>query len=263
MASSDGQKHLDSILGEMIDVTGACDTHGDWIQRVPSFMANRAKGHCPSCAEDRRRKESEAEDERRRQAETQRRIAALEKRGVCLRHLDKRFDSYIVDNEEQRSALSACRTFAEAAASGAKRIPSLILSGGPGTGKTHLTCAVVQHCYDAGIDAHKTNVIQIVRDIKSTWRKDSKHGEEDIIGWYAGKDVLVIDEIGVQFGSDTERMYVFEIINRRYEDCLPTILVTNLDVNGLRAEVGERVLDRLREDGGRMLVFTGKSWRAS
>ena len=71
----------------------------------------------------------------------------------------------------------------------------------------------------------------------------------------------MLDEIGIQFGSDTERMYLFEVVNRRYENALPTVLISNLDRDKFRDEVGERVIDRLREDGGRMIAFSGESFR--
>lgn len=260
MAGSDHQALAEQILGPMTVVTGTCPRHGTWSCEVPEFMSGRVS--CGMCAEASRIAAEQHDAEERRLAAEKRRRDALCERGVSLRHLDKTFATYVADTPEQRDALESCMAMAESVNARHKRIPSLILSGGPGTGKTHLTCAMVQHCYDAGRDALKANVMQIIRDIKASWRKGAEHDEEDIIAWYANRDLLVVDEIGVQFGTDTERMYVFDIINRRYEACLPTVLITNLDFNGLRAEVGERVLDRLREDGSRVLVFTGKSWRA-
>jgi len=52
------------------------------------------------------------------------------------------------------------------------------------------------------------------------------------------------------------------VINGRYGAQRPTLVISNLDLAGLRENLGERVVDRLRENDGRALVFTGKSWRA-
>lgn len=259
MAGSD-LKFAGDVFGKKIVVSGTCEHHGGWSVEVFEFLADRVK--CDKCVIESRELDEARKAEEQRAASEKRRMNDLSERGVSLRHLDKTFDTFIADTQDQRAVLAACKGLAEAAVAQQKRIPSLILSGGPGTGKTHLTCAIIQHCYDAGCDALKANVMQIIRDIKASWRKGSDSDEEGVISWYADRDVLVIDEIGVQFGTDTERMYVFDIINRRYENCLPTVLITNLDISGLRAEIGDRVLDRLREDGGRMLVMTGKSWRA-
>lgn len=252
-------KHVSALFGPTVTASGVCEKHGAWSRELPEFLA--AKASCADCGAEAIQAKHEKLERDRQQAAAARRVADLEKRGVGLRHLDKTFDTFVADNKEQRIALDACRSLTDAVLANKTRIPSLILSGGPGTGKTHLTCAMIQRLYDAGSDATKSNVLEIVRDIKATWRKGSEDDEDDVIRWYASRDLLVIDEIGVQFGSDTERMFVFDIINRRYEGCRPTVLITNLDLDGLRAEIGERVLDRLREDGGRMLSFTGKSWR--
>lgn len=258
MASSE-PKHISSFLGDMTTVTGDCPKHGYWSADVPGVFACRAR--CRKCAEEAAAAEEAAKKEAKRKAAEDRRIRDLASIGVSARHLGKTFDTFIAENNEQKRNLDACREISDAVCKGSKRISSLILSGAPGTGKTHLSCAMIQQCYDAGKEVDKSNVIQIIRNIKETWRKDSEQEESEVIGYYTSRDLLVIDEIGVQFGSETERLYVFEIINERYERCLPTVLITNLDADGLRAEVGDRVLDRLREDGGRLLTFTGQSYR--
>lgn len=247
------------LFGQLETVRGECESHGPWSREAPAMFARRIG--CPLCSDDARQAREAAELEQRRQAAERRRAEALAERGVGARHLGKTFESFVAETPEQAKALEACRALADAVVSGKPMVPSLILSGAPGTGKTHLTCAIVQRCFDAGRNALKANVMQIVRDIKSSWRRDADLDEDGVLNLYSSPDVLVIDEIGVQFGSDTERLYVFEIINRRYERCLPTVLITNLDIAGLRQEIGERVLDRVREGGGRCLVFTGKSWR--
>jgi DNA replication protein DnaC len=53
---------------------------------------------------------------------------------------------------------------------------------------------------------------------------------------------------------------MFDVINRRYRDLHPTILLSNLDRDGLRAYLGERSFDRLRE-GGIVVPFDWESYR--
>ncbi|ENO7364325.1 DNA replication protein DnaC, partial [Proteus mirabilis] len=67
-------------------------------------------------------------------------------------------------------------------------------------------------------------------------------------------------EIGVQYGTDSERNILFEVINDRYEDLLPTILVSNLPVVDLQKMLGERVVDRLLQ-GGTVLTFNWPTYR--
>ena len=57
----------------------------------------------------------------------------------------------------------------------------------------------------------------------------------------------MLDEIGVQFATDAERIQMFDILNRRYADLRPTVLITNLKVPEIEETLGERVFDRFRE----------------
>jgi DNA replication protein DnaC len=74
-------------------------------------------------------------------------------------------------------------------------------------------------------------------------------------------DLLILDEVGVQFGSDTEKLLLFDVLNERYEQRKPTLLLSNLALDGVKAFLGERIYDRLREDGAEAVVFDWDSWR--
>ena len=75
--------------------------------------------------------------------------------------------------------------------------------------------------------------------------------------------LLIIDEIGIQFGSDTEKLLISEIIDNRYQNLLPTVLISNLDLAGIKSCIGERSYDRLREDGGKVVAFNWDSHRGA
>lgn len=249
---------------EKVPVSGDCETHGAWSEEAFKVFAHATR--CPQCraisiaekdAADKAQRHSEMLEHNRKV-----RIANLEWAGVCERYINHTFDTFVAETDEQRLALDRCRALADGVIKDPKRCPSIIMAGNPGTGKTHLACAMVIACVDGKREAIKINVADMVREFKDSWKKDSETDERKLFEYY-GKDadLLILDEIGVQFGSDTEKMFIFEVINRRYERCLPTVLISNLSAEKLRDEVGERVLDRLREDGGKLLVFTGESYR--
>lgn len=249
-------------MSNLASAFGHCEKHGKWHRETYAWLIVNGKSDwCKACMDENKKEKDDQDNKAKRIAAEARRIEELERNGVGKRFIGKTFDTFVAENQEQQRALESCRAVAESVTSGNNRTPSLILCGAPGTGKTHLACAMVQYCLEYGKSVRKANVMQIVRNIKSTWSKDSEHVEEDVISFYSERDLLVIDEIGVQFGSDTERMYIFDIINRRYDAVLPTVLISNLDIDALRVEIGERVIDRLREDSGKLLLFTGVSWR--
>ena len=104
-------------------------------------------------------------------------------------------------------------------------------------------------------------MIELMRTLKDTWRKDSETTEQRVIDYYGSLDLLIIDEVGIQFGSDAERMFMFDIINTRYENIKPTVMISNLNLENIKETLGEQVVDRLREDGGKVLIFDFESQR--
>ena len=73
-------------------------------------------------------------------------------------------------------------------------------------------------------------------------------------------DLLIIDEIGVQSGTDNERNILFEIVNGRYENVRPTIIISNRDVKEVAELISERSVDRITE-GGAIIPFNWESSR--
>jgi DNA replication protein DnaC len=101
----------------------------------------------------------------------------------------------------------------------------------------------------------------MIRSVKDSWRKGSEKSEEDVIRSFSEPDLLVVDEVGVQFGSDTEKLYLTEIINNRYERKMPTVLISNLNFEELEKSLGTRIIDRFFEGKSAILKFTWESYR--
>lgn len=105
-----------------------------------------------------------------------------------------------------------CRDYAEGFATALENGENGVLVGGPGTGKTMLTaliCGTVQ------------------RDGHSVWRISAPrfYGLEQPAARTA--DLLIIDDIEPERWTPLERDSFFDILYRRYHDCLPTVLVTD------------------------------------
>lgn len=208
-------------------------------------------------------------------------ISRSEKAGVPLRFKEKTFKNFIAENNSQKSKLEVCKTYAEKFPDISKLGTSLILCGNTGAGKTHLACAIASHIIEnVKFTKEKYNyqrnisekielrakvkfieVFKLIRAVKQTYSKNSEKNEQDIIDSFVAYDFLILDEVGVQFGSDTEKNIMFEVINERYLNLKPTILISNLSPSDLGGFVGDRVIDRMKENGGKVLVFDWKSYR--
>lgn len=195
--------------------------------------------------------------QQRRTEEADRQLAIIEAKHKAS-GVPARFKAASLDNFERRTkalgvAADVVHDFITNFANHLKAGRCMILAGPAGTGKTHLACAAIRAQYVRLGDA--------IRRLRDTWRKDSAETESEVLASLLVPDLLVIDEIGVQYGSEGEKVHAFDIIDGRYNAMRPTIVITNCKPDELLAYLGERCIDRLLEDGGRMLVFDGKSNR--
>ena len=62
-----------------------------------------------------------------------------------------------------------------------------------------------------------------------------------------GRAYLVIDEVGLGFGTEAETRLLTQIIDARYRECLPTVLISNLDSQALSDAIGARALSRFAD----------------
>lgn len=237
---------------------GRCDKHGAYEARVLTLMADSKpiRLGCPTCAAI-HRAEVEAREQQRAQREAEMmlraRVGAI---GIPARFSDRTLDSYIAELPGQIRALEAARTMAESSQPGI----SLILCGAPGSGKTHLACGIGLRFAQNGKTALFRTVLGAVRHIKDTYRHGSERSESEAIADLIRPDLLILDEVGVQTGSEHEKMLVFEIVNERYQQNRSTILISNLTPAELSAYLGDRLIDRFREGGG-VIAFDWESWR--
>lgn len=242
------------------DKTVACSQHGDYVSTGTRYLRNREIWtQCPDCEEQRLAALRQAEAEEKAKAEQERMERCLAEALIPRRFIGRTFDSFVADTPEKRRALAVCSEWAAAFESHLKRGSSLILLGHPGTGKSHLAGAILQAIMPAHVGMY-TTAGNIIRMVRSTWRRDSDRSEGEVLGIYGGLPLLVIDEIGVQYGTDGEQNILFEVLDRRYRDMLPTILLANQSKDGIKQFLGERAYDRLTETG-RIVTFEWESYR--
>lgn len=238
-----------------------CETHGEYKHRyLPvgdgKFMFT---DKCPSCAKE----IGHAEDlVSKNEQEESARLANEKfktKMGISKRNANVTFDDFRQDLPNQKRAVKVLYDLGKNVFQGDES-SSVIIIGGVGTGKTML-CSAMLNRLRTRRTYRIVKLIDLVRSLKETWSRDSTSTERGIIEFYSNLDLLVIDEIGMQFGSDTEKMFIFDVIDGRYENMKPTVIISNLEMAGVTEIIGERAVDRLRDGGGQLLTFDWESAR--
>ena len=229
-----------------------CEKHKIKKTALRHPFKNESIFYCPECAAEENDRE-EAEKELRRKKESFNR--RLHNAMISPRFAQKTLENYKAETDGQKKAISLAKWFIE----NHKNVSGMIFIGKTGTGKNHLACGIIHKIIEQGGTALITTAMKIIRTIKDSWTdREAKEGE--IIDLYTQPGLLVIDEIGVQFGSDTEKLYISEIINDRYEAMRPTLLLGNIKLDELTEQLGDRPVDRFRE-GGKIVQFDWDSYR--
>jgi DNA replication protein DnaC len=96
--------------------------------------------------------------------------------------------------------------------------------------------------------------------IRATFDKGATETENDIVRELSRTKLLVIDELQERSESAWENRLLTHIIDKRYGDERPTLLISNLTAAELTASLGDSITDRMRQGGG-MIEITGQSHR--
>lgn len=241
-----------------------CEHHGAFQQRVMLVIGREIKGPCPECS----RIKAEAEAEREKHNQAVERMIALEKKlgaaAIPRRFARKSFDQYVATTAKQERILARCKDYAECFEDHFDAGRCLLLLGKPGTGKTHLSVSIANYLNEnTRHTAVYRTVGAVLQSIRATFDRTSDQSEAQVLAALLKPSLLVLDEIGVtkEKPSDFELSTLFAIINGRYEQLLPTIIVSNLKADELAGAIGERCVDRLREGGGAAMAFDWESQR--
>ena len=183
-------------------------------------------------------------------------------KGVSInkgRFSDWQYDE--IKNIEQRDKIAQLQQYSESINSGS---PNLIILGRTGTGKTMLANAIAitqylrkeqsllsefdsydqQDFYDCTCELITS--FNIGSQARACWGNSQK-SEYDYLQNLVANELLIIDDLGAGDGHVKDRERIAQIITLRHEKA-PTVITTNMDVDGLRKFLGDRAWERLCEN---------------
>jgi DNA replication protein DnaC len=106
------------------------------------------------------------------------------------------------------------------------------------------------------LGARYCRLLDLLRRFRVSYSKNGGETEQDILNEAGGYSLLILDEIGRQCGSAFEYNTIFDIIDTRYNNRLPTILCSNFPVAGeqsITSFLGIAAMDRLNENSVEIL----------
>ena len=251
------------VMGRPMSAIGkvqfSCPRHGEYMATGTRLASRDIWTSCPGCKQDRENQEAAEKAKLAARMEAQAKSARLQKAAIPQRFIERTLDTFKATTPEQQHAFRIATDFASNFEAHYKKGSWLVFSGLPGTGKSHLAAGILQAIMPAYLGKYFT-CMEVIQYIRSTWRKESEASEVDVLSEFASLPLLVIDEIGMQYGTESEQNHLFDVLDRRYRDMMPTILLTNQNKDGFRQYVGDRIYDRMTECA-RWVPFPWESYR--
>lgn len=233
-------------IGSLSPVEGDCPEHGKRTVLTRSGI----DWHCPECMELRKAAEFAAQWSSERNA-TLHAIADLP-----ARYKGQRFTAIEPAQKAARFMAASFRNCIIAKPTWA----TLILVGKVGTGKTLLACEFAEsYITKFSRSVRYITAKGMISEIQASYGKEGK-SEDSEIERFVQYDLLIVDEIDAIPSRDNAALLLTEIINRRYGNNKPMIVITNQSLDSLAQFVGDRVLDRLHENSF-ISLFDWQSFR--
>ncbi len=158
------------------------------------------------------------------------------------------YSNDIKDGEQMSPRMLAQRAFDTAKSYvlnfGQKPAANLIFSGDTGTGKTFLSTCIAKELLDKGFSVVYLTAAHLFEiSERNTFEHDESYRSE--YERLFSCDLLVIDDLGTEFGNRFTCSQFFTCINERLISGLGTIISTNLNMKDLVDQYTERVTSRL------------------
>lgn len=137
--------------------------------------------------------------------------------------------------------------------------------GDHGTGKTWLATATFKHLlwHSTGKSAIWTKFYDFIREVQSTYSPAAQTTVKRVLGRYQHTPILLLDDVGdltVEEQTEDRRRLLYEVLDKRNDEMLPTLLTSNLSPKKFQEQFGERTLERVIEMAA-MYRMEGRNFR--
>lgn len=177
-------------------------------------------------------------------------LAGFESSGIGKIIEKQSFENFSLDyykNDEKTfrgmtSVLAAARRFADEF-DGATS-PNLLMIGGTGLGKTHLSSAIARRVIERGYDVCYTTAIDMFSDFE-TEQFGNRIPRGEFTDKYFDCDLLILDDLGTELTNQFTVSCLYNLLNVRINRHLPMIVSTNLEQKSFMQTYSERITSRI------------------
>jgi DNA replication protein DnaC len=248
------------------------------IEEVPLLGRTMTLGDrstCPACRQ--KAQEEDEREERERQVEE---IAGIRedfrrRSGLPIRFWHSTFDAWPGLEWPETRAMQSVRKWIRELPERPVGYPSLILhSPEPGHGMSTLAGCAINYLIDTWPIDPRQPVLPVRYEtgpglglrVRTSYNirpgEDWRETEGEVYDSLRGMKLLVLDDVGdseKEPRSEHTRRVYFHLLDLRYRDNLPLLIITNSDGDDLRSHIGAFAYDRLSEMSGRIVRVAGQT----
>ncbi|MBQ0102506.1 MAG: ATP-binding protein [Firmicutes bacterium] len=178
---------------------------------------------------------------------------------------EKSFGSYALALYEDKDTvfnnklvLDNLKAYAETFSSNSKNI---LLIGGTGIGKTHLSVSVGRLLIEKGFSVIFESAENIISDFEyEKYHRGFYSQSESKTDKYFECDLLIIDDLGAETVNQFSKACIYNLLNTRINRAMPMFITTNLNPQKLNDVYEDRITSRLFGDFS-PLMLKGKDLR--
>ncbi len=155
------------------------------------------------------------------------------------------FDNLLPHSKSENLAVQEQFTCAYQAAKAfaAKAEGWLVIIGPSGSGKTHLAAAIANHCIAGNNPVLYISVPDLLDHLRSSFKPDSEIPYDEFFELVRNTPLLILDDLGVQSGTPWAKEKLDQLLNHRFNNRLPTVIVSIVPV----AQLDDRIQARLND----------------
>jgi DNA replication protein DnaC len=134
----------------------------------------------------------------------------------------------------------------------------LVLKGGFGCGKTHLTAAIANYCVERGQPVLFITIPDLLDHLRATFSPTSPTNYDARFDEIRTAPILILDDLGTESSTTWAQEKLFQIFNYRYNARLPTVVTTNHELEEITLRLRSRLVD---PDLTRVVSITAPDYR--
>jgi len=118
----------------------------------------------------------------------------------------------------------------------------LVLAGPSGCGKTHLAAAIANHCIANNHPVFYITTPDLLDHLRSTFSPNSEMPYDEFFEQVRNAPLLILDDLGAQSGTPWAKEKLDQLLNHRFNNQLPTVIVSIVSVEELEDRIRTRLV---------------------